>query len=102
MKEIELKSKMCRRAQPGGRHGHPEAGAWNLTAKFISPDEPELQQYALTIYAGWLVKAVIKQIDMIADETDITIESLQPALTSDTLNCTIRTPIHCKTKGSNK
>ena len=64
--------------------------------------EHEQQRYALCIYAAWLVRAVIRRAGIETHTSRLADYSAQPALSSDTLNCTVGTPRHCKTGGSDK
>ena len=64
--------------------------------------ELELQHYALCIYAAWLTRAVLRRAGIEANTSRPVDYSAQDALTSHPNNCTVGTPKHCKTGGSNK
>ena len=62
----------------------------------------ELQELALHIFAAWLARAVIRRAGIEANTSHTAAPSTQPALTSHPNDCTVGTPKHCKTGGSDK
>ena len=77
---------------------------FSLTAEFLNPTEIRLERFksALGIYSTWLARAVIRRADLEVNASRSAAHSTQPALTSHPDNCTVGTPRHCKTGGSDK
>jgi len=75
---------------------------WIMNAEFVPSIDPERQEYALFLFASWLARIIIRQMDVDGNTSLREDDSSQPALTSEPTNCTVRTLSSCKTGGSNK
>lgn len=77
--------------------GH-NATQFDMKAQYRSPlnREFEQQEYALSLLASWLVKAVIHQSGIEVDSSPSAITSAHPALTSAPNHSTVGTPTYSK------
>mgnify|MGYP007066287323 CR=1 FL=1 len=75
---------------------------WIMNAEFVSGNNPESQEYALFLFASWLARIIMRRMDVDGNTALEEDDSSQPALTSEPINCTVRTLSSCKTGGSNK
>ena len=79
-----------------------KTNGWVINAEFVSGNNPERQDYALFIFASWLARIIIRRRDVDGNTSLREDDCLQPALTSEPINCTVGTLSSCKTGGSNK
>jgi len=68
----------------------------------VSSSEKERIDFVLRIYASWLARAILQQIGLEANTSYSAKHTKQLALTSEPINCTVRTPSSCENRGSNK
>lgn len=75
---------------------------WNLTAEFIPSLDVARQKLALHTFSTWLARAAARIAGSESNASRSAAHSTQPVLTSHPDNCTVGTPNHCKTGGSDK
>ena len=67
-----------------------------------SSSDQERFDFVLGIYASWLARANLRRIGLEANTSYSVAHTEQLALTSEPINCTVRTLSSCKNGGSNK
>jgi hypothetical protein len=75
---------------------------WILNAEFDPGIEPEHQEYALFLFASWLARIITRRMEVDGNTSLTENDTSDTALTSEPINCTVRTLSSCKTGGSNK
>jgi len=75
---------------------------WIMNAEFVLGNNPERQEYALNLYASWLIRVILGRLKNVPNTSHSSAITENHALTSEPVNCTVGTPSSCKSGGSNE
>ena len=75
---------------------------WVMGTEYITNLNSESQEYALNIYASWIVRAILRKVSVKTGTSHLTANYENPDLTSVPVNCTLGTSSSCNSGGSNK